>query len=253
MDNPIRLHWLDPRDPHQSFPPPHLALKDPNGLLAIGGDLSPIRLMRAYAQGIFPWYNPDEPILWWCPDPRSVLQPEGMKVSKSLGKSIRRADFAVTLDQAFAEVLTGCAGVRDKSHGTWLGPDMRRAYGELHRQGHAHSVEFWRDGHLLGGLYGIAVGRMFFGESMFSRANDASKIALYYLCEQLKAWRFELIDCQISSDHLTTLGARNLSRAAFLDALASAVRKPGHVERWHFEIAVPSAEQHLPPRHGHPL
>lgn len=246
MENPIRLHWLDPRDPHQSFPPPHLAMRDPNGLLAIGGDLAIPRLLRAYSQGIFPWYNPDEPILWWCPDPRSVMRPDGMLVSRSLRKSIRRSDYAVTLDRAFADVLNGCAGNRSKSRGTWLGPDMRQAYIELHRQGHAHSVELWRDGQLIGGLYGVAVGRMFFGESMFSRADDASKMALYYLCEQLHQWNFDLIDCQISSTHLLTLGAQELDRDAFLLRLAISVRKPGSVGPWAFDIAVPAAEAHLP-------
>lgn len=245
MENPIRLHWLDPRDPHQSFPPPHLAMRDPSGLLAIGGDLSVPRLLRAYSQGIFPWYNPDEPILWWCPDPRTVLRPDGLLVSRSLRKSIRRADYAVTLDRSFTEVLNGCAGYRSKSRGTWLGPDMRQAYIELHHQGHAHSVEVWREGSLIGGLYGVAVGRIFFGESMFSRADDASKIALYYLCEQLKAWNFDLIDCQISSEHLLTLGAQELDRDAFLMRLAQAVRRPGFVGHWLFDQPVPASGSHL--------
>ena len=246
MENPIRLHWLDPRDPHQSFPPPHLAMRDPNGLLAIGGDLAIPRLLRAYSQGIFPWYNPDEPILWWCPDPRAVLRPDGMLVSHSLRKSIRRENYAVTLDQAFIDVLNGCAGARNKNRGTWLGQDMRQAYIELHRQGHAHSVELWRSGHLIGGLYGVSVGHMFFGESMFSRADDASKIALYYLCQQLKHWNFDLIDCQISSAHLLTLGAQELNRDAFLLRLAQSVRKPGFVGPWSFDITIPSSSEHLP-------
>lgn len=247
MDNPIRLHWLDPRDPHQPFPPPHLAMRDPNGLLAIGGDLAIPRLLRAYSQGIFPWYNPDEPILWWCPDPRAVLRPDGLLVSRSLHKSIRRADYTVTLDDAFGKVLEGCSGSRSKNRGTWLGADMRQAYLALHRQGHAHSVEIWRNGELVGGLYGVAVGRMFFGESMFSRATDASKIALYFLCEQLKAWNFDLIDCQISSAHLLTLGAQEVSRDGFLGRLALAVRRTGLVSRWQFDIPVPALAHHLPP------
>lgn len=246
MDNPIRLHWLDPRDPHQPFPPPHLAMRDPNGLLAIGGDLAIPRLLRAYSQGIFPWYNPDEPILWWCPDPRAVLRPDGMLVSRSLRKSIRRDDYTVTLDSAFGKVLDGCAGSRSKSRGTWLGSDMRLAYLELHRQGHAHSVEIWRDGALIGGLYGVAVGRIFFGESMFSRATDASKIALYFLCKQLKAWNFDLIDCQISSTHLLTLGAHEVTREDFLARLALAVRHTGSVARWAFDIPMPATTHHLP-------
>ncbi|MGH8457191.1 MAG: leucyl/phenylalanyl-tRNA--protein transferase, partial [Stenotrophobium sp.] len=187
MDNPIRLHWLDPRDPNQPFPPTHLAMRDPSGLLAIGGDLSSTRLLRAYAQGIFPWYNPDEPILWWCPDPRAVLRPENLRITRSLSKSIRRADYAVTLDRAFVQVIEACAGTRRGSRGTWLGADMKAAYTRLHEQGHCHSVEVWREGALIGGLYGLSLGRAFFGESMFSRADDASKIALHYLCTQLRA------------------------------------------------------------------
>lgn len=245
MDNPIRLHWLDPRDPQQPFPPAHLAMRDPNGLLAIGGDLSLTRLIRAYSQGIFPWYNPDEPILWWSPDPRAVLMPDGMKVSRSLGKSIRRGDYAVTLDQAFAEVLKACAGPRAKSRGTWLGSEMRQAYLELHRRGYSHTVEVWRDGQLIGGLYGVALGKAFFGESMFSRADDASKIALYWLCQQLQVWDFHLIDCQVASPHLRSLGALDLSRERFLNLLRPAITQPGRTGIWRFDIAVPAPPQHL--------
>ena len=146
MDNPIRLHWLDPRNPRQPFPPAHLAMRDPNGLLAIGGDLSPTRLIRAYAQGIFPWYNPDEPILWWSPNPRAVLFPGQMKVSRSLRKSIRRNDYAVSMDAAFDEVLQGCSEPRTHSRATWLGKEMCVAYQQLFQRGHAHSVEIWRAG-----------------------------------------------------------------------------------------------------------
>lgn len=246
MDNPIRLHWLDPRDPDQNFPPSHLAMRDPNGLLAIGGDLTTGRMLRAYSQGIFPWYNPDEPILWWCPDPRAVMRPEAMHVSHSLAKAIARKNYAVTLDRAFREVLYACAGARAKSRGTWLGQDMQQAYCELHEQGHCHSIEVWRDGALIGGLYGVTVGRAFFGESMFSRANDASKIALYYLCQQLKHWSYGLIDCQISSTHLASLGAEEISREHFLDLLAPVVRLPGQVGRWQFDIDVPADADHFP-------
>lgn len=246
MDNPIRLHWLDPRDPDQNFPPSHLAMRDPNGLLAIGGDLSVSRMLRAYSQGIFPWYNPDEPILWWCPDPRAVLRPDQLKVSRSLGKSIGRKDYAVTLDRRFPEVLDACAGTRAKSRGTWLGSDMQQAYCKLHEMGHSHSVEVWRDGALIGGLYGVSVGRVFFGESMFSHANDASKIALYYLCEQLKLWSYDLIDCQISSPHLISLGAEEISRRSFLELLAPAVRQQGVDGHWQFDMDVPSDSAHLP-------
>ncbi|WP_374679830.1 leucyl/phenylalanyl-tRNA--protein transferase [Hydrocarboniphaga effusa] len=245
MDNPIRLHWLDPRDPHQPFPSPHLAMRDPNGLLAIGGDLSMTRLIRAYSQGIFPWYNPDEPILWWSPDPRAVLLPDAMNVSRSLRKSIRRDDYAVTLDTAYTSVLAACAGTRRHSRGTWLGPDMRLAYEELHRRGYAHSVEVWRGGELVGGLYGVALGRAFFGESMFSRANDTSKIALFWLCEQLRAWDFRLVDCQVASEHLKTLGAVDVSRERFLNLLRPAVNLPGRTGHWRFDLPAPAGREHL--------
>lgn len=247
MDNPIRLHWLDPRNPHQPFPPTHLAMRDPNGLLAIGGDLSPQRLLRAYSQGIFPWFNPDEPILWWCPDPRAVLTPGGLQVSRSLQRNLRRDDYTVTLDHSFALVLDACAAPRLKSQGTWLGSDMQIAYCELHEAGYAHSVEIWREGRLIGGLYGVALGRVFFGESMFTRETDASKMALYWLCEQLGAWHFELIDCQISSAHLLTLGAQEMPRDDFARILALAVARAGNPGPWRFDIPVPSRVQHLPP------
>ncbi|SEP78523.1 leucyl/phenylalanyl-tRNA--protein transferase [Solimonas aquatica] len=247
MDSPIRLHWLDPRNPHQPFPPVRLAMRDPNGLLAIGGDLSPARLLSAYRQGIFPWYNPDEPILWWCPDPRAVLEVDGMRVSRSLTKSIRRGDYALSFDKAFTQVLLACGAPRERSRGTWLGDDMRRAYIDLFNQGYAHSLEVWREGELIGGLYGVVLGRVFFGESMFSRATDASKIALYWLCEQLRQWGFELIDCQISSAHLLSLGAQELSRERFLQRLSQAVTQRPDTGRWQFDIAVPADARHGPP------
>jgi leucyl/phenylalanyl-tRNA---protein transferase len=246
MDNPIRLHWLDPRDPQQPFPPAHLAMRDPNGLLAIGGDLSPPRLLRAYAQGIFPWYNPDEPILWWSPDPRAVLEPGQMHVSRSLSRALRRADYAVSFDRDFAQVLKACGGQRAKSRGTWLGEEMQEAYLRLFRLGHAHSVEVWRRQRLIGGLYGVCVGRMFYGESMFTRETDASKIALYWLGQQLQAWSFELIDCQIASPHLLSLGARSLDRAAFLARACVAAQQGGRPGPWRFGIAVPDDAAHRP-------
>lgn len=244
MDSPVRLHWLDPRDPYQPFPPVHLAMRDPNGLLAIGGDLSTHRLLRAYGQGIFPWYNPDEPILWWCPDPRAVLEPAGLKMSRSYRKAVQRGDYAVTMDRAYPEVLAACAGARAHSRGTWLGDDMREAYRALHAQGHAHSVEVWRQGELIGGLYGVSVGFAFFGESMFSRADDGSKIALYWLCEQLKSWGYGLIDCQVSSAHLGSLGATDLSRNDFLSRLAPLTQTPRAAGTWGFEIPVPDEPAH---------
>jgi leucyl/phenylalanyl-tRNA--protein transferase len=246
MDSPVRLHWLDPRQPHQPFPPVHLAMREPNGLLAIGGDLSLTRLLRAYAQGIFPWYNPDEPILWWCPDPRAVLRPDAIHVSRSLQRAIRRNDYAVTLDRAFDAVLEGCAGTRRGSQGTWLGSDMRRAYRQLHAHGHAHSVEVWRDGTLIGGLYGVVSGRVFFGESMFSAATGGSKLALVWLCRQLEAWSFALVDCQVRSAHLDSLGAGEMSRETFLRELARSREHPHPPGLWRFSIEVPTAAEHLP-------
>lgn len=257
MDNPIRLHWLDPRNPRQPFPPAQLAMRDPNGLLAIGGDLSVARLVGAYAQGIFPWYNPDEPILWWCPDPRAVLVPSQFHVSRSLARRLRRRQFAVTLDRDFAAVLEACSAPRwrgrrpgsfdpDKAPGrTWLGSDMKQAYVALHQRGHAHSIEVWRQGVLVGGIYGVALGRVFYGESMFSSVDDGSKIALYYLCRQLTAWDFALLDCQIASQHLATLGATDIPRERFLALLHEAVGHKGPA-RWQFDIDVPAAAEHLP-------
>lgn len=248
MESPIRLHWLDPRNPHQPFPPVHLAMRDPNGLLAIGGDLSTTRLLRAYRQGIFPWYNPDEPILWWCPDPRTVLLPGAMHVSHSLAKTLRRADYAVSIDRAFYPVLDACAASRAKSCGTWLGDDMRSAYQELFTRGNAHSVEVWREGELIGGLYGVALGRVFFGESMFSRATDGSKIALYWLCQQLRHWQFEMIDCQVSSAHLLSLGASEVPREIFLKRLSRAIDVEPPPLAWRFEVPAPASPRHLPAR-----
>lgn len=246
MDNPIRLHWLDPKNPRQPFPPVRLAMRDPNGLLAIGGDLSQVRLLHAYSQGIFPWFNPDEPILWWSPDPRAVLIPDQMRVSRSLRRAIQRADYAITMDHAFIDVLDACSTMRARSQGTWLGNDMKRAYFDLHLHGYGHSVEVWRQGQLVGGLYGVALGRVFYGESMFSRATDASKMALYWLCQQLREWKFEMVDCQISSPHLLSLGAQELSREHFLQLLRPAVNHMGEIGLWRMEIDTPQSVEHLP-------
>ena len=246
MDNPIRLHWLDPRDPEQAFPPPTHALQSPNGLLAIGGDLSVTRLLRAYAQGIFPWFNPNEPILWWCPDPRAVLDPAALHVSRSLHKRLRRGDFCISVDRNFDAVLNACGGPRRSGHGTWLGPEMKRAYRQLFFAGFCHSIEVWRQGRLIGGLYGVALGRAFFGESMFSAATDGSKIAIYALCRQMQAWDYALLDCQIASDHLQRLGAREIPRSRFLTLLQRAVSEPGRTGRWRFDVALPGDRAHLP-------
>lgn len=247
MDSPIRLHWLDPRDPHQAFPPPHLAMREPNGLLAIGGDLSLPRLLRAYAQGIFPWYNPDEPILWWCPNPRAIISPSALHVSRSLQRSVARADYAITIDRRFGAVLDACAAPRSRERGTWLGPDMRHAYEQLYRQGHAHSIEVWRRQELIGGLYGVSIGAAFFGESMFSRADNASKIAMVWLCRQLVAWEFDLLDCQVSSAHLRSMGAAEIPRDEFLRRLAIATAPERAQCDWAMSIDHPCATEHLPP------
>ena len=204
--------WLPLACPYDSFPPATLALREPNGLLAMGGDLHPQRLLYAYTNGIFPWYSDENPILWWSPDPRFVLYPKELRVSRSLRRTIKRNVFEITFNQDFRGVLEGCAATRRDGGGTWINAEMADAYCELHALGHAQSVECWCDGQLAGGLYGVAIGRVFFGESMFSRRNDASKVALSVLCDQA----FELIDCQLPNDHLIGLGARGISRTTFL-------------------------------------
>jgi leucyl/phenylalanyl-tRNA---protein transferase len=220
------LAWLKAADP---FPPVERALKDPNGLLAAGGDLSLERLLAAYRRGIFPWYSGAEPVLWWSPDPRMVLRCDELKVSRSLAKSVRNKGYEVRIDTAFEQVLAGCA---DREQGTWLGRSMRKAYLALHRAGHAHSFETWRDADLVGGLYGVALGRMFYGESMFSRATDASKVALVALVGELRARAFPLIDCQMHTPLLASLGAKEIPRRAFLRALEPLVNYPAPPGKW---------------------
>jgi leucyl/phenylalanyl-tRNA--protein transferase len=199
-----------------SFPPLEQALVEPNGLLAAGGDLSPPRLLAAYRRGIFPWYAVGDPILWWSPDPRMVLVPEEFKISPSLAKTLRNAPYQVRLDSAFDEVVRACADKpRAGQSGTWISDDIQAAYGKLHRLGHAHSVETWVDGELAGGLYGVALGQAFFGESMFSDVRDSSKIALAHLCAHLKRRGFGIIDCQMETRHLASLGARPIPRRDF--------------------------------------
>jgi leucyl/phenylalanyl-tRNA---protein transferase len=220
------LKWLERADP---FPPVERALKDPNGLLAAGADLSAPRLLQAYRRGIFPWYSAGQPPLWWSPDPRMVLYCAELKVSRSLAKSLRNKGYELRIDSAFAEVLEGCAV---RAEGTWLSADMKKAYLRLHRGGYAHSFETWRDGELLGGLYGVALGRMFYGESMFSRASDASKVALVNLVSFLKNHGFPLIDCQMHTGLLESLGAREIPRSEFLRVLASLVNYPQPPSKW---------------------
>lgn len=213
------LTLLDPNRPDQPFPPVTQALIEPSGLLAVGGCLSITRLLNAYRQGIFPWYSPDEPLLWWSPDPRLVLFPKQFKLSRSLNKTIRKGEFQTSFDQAFARVIEACSEPRSDQSGTWISCEMKAAYINLHRAGHAHSVEVWRDQQLVGGLYGVAIGQVFFGESMFHKQTDASKIALAFLTEKLSAWHYQLIDCQVHTDHLISLGANETSRTEFSQLL----------------------------------
>ncbi|HET7775758.1 MAG TPA: leucyl/phenylalanyl-tRNA--protein transferase [Azospira sp.] len=215
------LPWITDDAP---FPPLATALKEPNGLLAVGGDLSPERLLTAYRHGIFPWYSPSEPILWWSPDPRMVLFPREFKVSRSLGKTLRRGGYEVRLDSAFERVIAACAETaRPGQQGTWIVPEMQDAYRRLHELGHAHSVEVWASGELVGGLYGIALGRMFYGESMFSWRTDASKIAAAHLARFLEKRGFGMIDCQMRTTHLASLGAREIPRSEFITRLSELV------------------------------
>lgn len=213
-------------DPASSFPEPDQALDFPDGLLAWGGDLDPIRLSNAYRSGIFPWYSADQPILWWCPSRRCVLPPGEVHVSRRLRRIMRKRDFTVRADTAFPAVIAGCALPRKAQDSTWITPEMVAAYTRLHRMGIAHSVEVWRGDELAGGLYGLAFGRMFFGESMFSQAADASKIALVALCRQLADWGFALLDCQVTNPHLESMGAVQIDRRLFLDILRENIDIP---------------------------
>ncbi len=213
------LCWIPANDLTCPFPPVENALENPNGLLAAGGDLSPARLISAYRNGIFPWYSEGEPILWWSPNPRTVIFPAHLKISRSLRRTLRRGEFHVTLDTRFKQVITACAMPRTPDLGTWITPEINHAYCRLHTLGVAHSVEVWKGQVLVGGLYGIAIGRVFFGESMFSHVTDASKVALVYLVRQLERWGYTVIDGQVSSPHLYTLGAEDIPRAAFITLL----------------------------------
>lgn len=230
------IPWLD-ADPN--FPPVQDALREPNGLLAAGGDLSAARLTEAYRHGIFPWFNPGEPILWWSPDPRMVLFPSEFKLSRSLRKTLKKRDYEVRMDTAFADVMRACAAPREAGSGTWIGAGMVAAYTRLHEMGLAHSVETWRGDELIGGLYGVAMGRMFYGESMFSRASDASKIALAHLVRYLARRGFGMIDCQMKTAHLASLGAREISRAEFLRHLRLLVESPDPPGSWQTDHDIP--------------
>lgn len=233
----MTIDWLDPED--TGFPDPSQALGEPNGLLAAGGDLSPARLVTAYRMGIFPWYEEGSPILWWSPDPRAVLFPEQIRISRSLRRRIARGDYEVSVDRAFRDVITACAAPRPSGGGTWITRAMIHAYCELHEIGLAHSFEAWREGELVGGLYGLSLGRLFFGESMFSRASDASKVAFVRLTELMRAWDFPLIDCQVPNAHLGTLGMVEIPRARFLAYLEGLAQPPDRAGRWRLDTAPP--------------
>ena len=223
------IPWIEADSP---FPPLQAALRDPNGLLAAGGDLSPQRLLAAYRQGIFPWYSEGDPILWWSPDPRMVLVPEALRVSRSLAKTLRNKRYEIRFDTAFDAVMAGCAQARPDQPDTWITAEMREAYRRLHQLGHAHSVETWIDGELAGGLYGVAIGAIFFGESMYSRTRDASKIAFAALVRVCTEQGIRLIDCQMHTRHLASLGAREIPRREFSRRLAELVDYPRAPGPW---------------------
>lgn len=228
----LRLPLLDP-SPDAPFPSPEGALRDPDGLLAFGGDLSPRRLLNAYRHGIFPWYSDDQPILWWCPDPRMVFRTDGVRLSSRFRRSLARSRWAVRADTAFADVVDACARTpRPGQRGTWITADMREAYVALHRLGHAHSVEVFDDGRLVGGIYGVAIGRMFFGESMFSGTSGGSKVALAGLASRLASWEWPLIDAQVENEHLVSLGAESWPRPEFLRRTAELTALPEPRGSW---------------------
>lgn len=216
----MELRWLE--DLEGNFPPVDEALEEPNGLLCAGGDLSAQTLLDAYSQGIFPWYEDDQPILWWSPDPRMIIEIAEFKPSRSVRKSMRKSGFRFSLDTCFREVILACAAPRRDDAGTWITQEMQEAYCALHEAGYAHSVEVWSDGLLVGGLYGVAIGKQFFGESMFSTTSNASKAALTQFVSQLHRWGFSLIDCQVANPHLASLGAKEIPRSDFTRRLAGA-------------------------------
>ena len=226
------LPWLQT---NEDFPPVTMALSEPSGLLAAGGDLSAAWLIAAYSRGIFPWFNADQPILWWAPEPRMVLFPDELHVPKSLARVIRKRHYEIRVNTVFEQVMQGCSQPRTGQDGTWISPQMIAAYTELHRLGLAHSIETWINGELVGGLYGVALGRVFYGESMFARIADASKIAFVHLVRQLRRWQFRIIDCQMNTAHLARFGAREIPRADFMQSLAEGVYAPGIALPWQFE------------------
>ena len=226
------LYWINPTSKPDNFPPIHTALNQPDGLLCFGGDLTLPRLLAAYRRGIFPWYVAQQPIMWWSPSPRCVILPNEFKISRSLAKVCRKDDFYFSMDQAFAQVVKGCAAPRDLDRDTWITKEMQLAYQALHQQGYAHSVEVWQNKELVGGLYGLALGQVFFGESMFSKVSNASKIALACLHKRLVDNHFQIIDCQVSSFHLISLGAREISRQRFARLLNDYCDVDNSIDLW---------------------
>ncbi|MGZ8161695.1 MAG: leucyl/phenylalanyl-tRNA--protein transferase [Methylobacter sp.] len=228
----MQLTILDPNNPEQDFPALNRALLEPDGLLAIGGCLSKNRLLNAYRHGIFPWFNPEDPILWWSPNPRLVLFPDKLYISRSLRKTIRKQIFTVTIDQAFDKVIAACAKPRKEGAGTWITKEINEVYNELHQLGIAHSAEAWLNDELVGGLYGVTLGRIFFGESMFHTKTDASKVVFASLVEQLKSWNYQLIDCQMHTPHLESLGAQEIDRNYFAALLDQYCDTPANQSAW---------------------
>ncbi|MDJ0906707.1 MAG: leucyl/phenylalanyl-tRNA--protein transferase [Woeseiaceae bacterium] len=227
-----RITWLSPADPPESFPAVATALTEPDGLLAAGGDLAPERLLAAYARGIFPWFEEGQPILWWSPDPRCVLWPDKLHLSRRLKQQLRNSTAELRINTAFDEVIRACAGKRRSQQGTWITDEMASAYQRMHREGWAHSVEIWDDGALAGGLYGLCIGRVFFGESMFSAQPNTSKMALLGLTRHMRSTGLELLDCQVPSPHLFTLGAEFMPRAEFSAFLDTACDPPDPHDAW---------------------
>ena len=235
--------FLLDNNPDAPFPEVSLAEREPNGLLAVGGDLSSKRIIHAYLRGIFPWFSEGEPILWWSPDPRTVLYPEQIRISRSLRKTLKKRGFQVSFDRDFSSVIQACAEPRGESTGTWLLPEMITAYHQQHELGLAHSVEVWQDGELAGGLYGMALGGVFFGESMFSRVTDSSKIALIHLSRCLTAWDYKMIDCQVYTKHIASLGAVEIPRQIYCRDLDQWTRLAGRPGKWSdIPMNYPSAE-----------
>jgi len=227
------LPWGLAEDPDAPFPPAETALRQPDGLLAVGGDLTPRRLLNAYAGGIFPWFSDGDPILWWSPDPRMVFRSDGVHLSSRFRRSLRHSSWTLTADTAFESVIRACATApRPGQQGTWITGAMIDAYVALHRLGHAHSVEVWADGELAGGIYGIGIGRMFFGESMFSARSGGSKVALAALGRLLASWEVPLFDAQVENPHLLRMGAEHWPRAAFLAQVRTLVREPALQGSW---------------------